>query len=261
MTFPDRYAHHARVISQQGGPREERPASRLFHMWIHQALDRFKALDQSTECTVLPLSLCTPNDPAQLKEMHRVFGELPSFAHHYLYNHVFPSCLTFQPLKVSAAGHELGSNLLFGRSLGFSGTPNNMLPLDLGVCHYEPGSDGLVLHVLGSDKVVNVISVAPGWSAKSILDMISISSVSSVGTVFHSLIDTGALMTGLMNEQVANYLLQILPASSFDGVVFLDERDRQMIVLRGRTQPMPLNQCGISTDRRFTFYDQGMCDD
>jgi hypothetical protein len=50
-------------------------------------------------------------------------------------------------LKISACGHELGSDILFGRRIGFSGTPSNLLPSDLGECQYEPGSDGRILKV------------------------------------------------------------------------------------------------------------------
>lgn len=34
--------------------------------------------------------------------------------------------------------------MLFRRRLGFSGTPSDLLPLDLGKCGYERGSDGKV---------------------------------------------------------------------------------------------------------------------
>ena len=32
--------------------------------------------------------------------------------------------------------------MLFKRRLGFSGTPSDLLPVELGICHYERGSDG-----------------------------------------------------------------------------------------------------------------------
>ena len=54
--------------------------------------------------------------------------------------------MNFQKLKVSACGHELGSSILFGARIGFSGTPSNLLPIDLGDCQYEPGSDGRIVH-------------------------------------------------------------------------------------------------------------------
>jgi hypothetical protein len=66
---------------------------------------------------------------------------------------VFPKTMNFQRLKISACGHELGSDILFRQRIGFSGTPSNLLPMDLDECKYEPGSDGKVLHVLTSPKV------------------------------------------------------------------------------------------------------------
>jgi hypothetical protein len=150
---------------------------------------------------------------------------------------------------VSACGHELGSCILFAKRLGFSGTPNNLMPTDLGECMYEPGSDGLVINVLGNPEVTSA-SKKTHWSAQSLL-----SDICSSSPAFHALIDTGALITGMDNEEVARFLLQRLP-DSFEGVVFLDRQDRQMILVRSSGRSMPLAQCGISPERRFTFYDQ-----
>lgn len=65
----------------------------------------------------------------------------------------------------------------------------------------------------------------------------------------------GALITGMDNQEVAHYLLLNLP-KWFEGVVYLDRHDRQMILLRNSGRSMLLNQCGVRPDRRFTFYDQ-----
>ena len=48
---------------------------------------------------------------------------------------------------------------------------------------------------------------------------------------FHALIDTGALVTGMSNLEVAQYLLEN-GLVGIDGVVFLDEMDRKMICVR-----------------------------
>ena len=45
--------------------------------------------------------------------------------------------------------------MLFSRRIGFSGTPSDLLPLDLGRCGYERGSDGKMLHVLTDPEVVS----------------------------------------------------------------------------------------------------------
>ena len=67
---------------------------------------------------------------------------------------VFPRTMQFQSQKVGASGQEIGSDLLFGRRMGFSGTPNNLLPEELGPCDYAPLTDGAMLHVLTSPSVV-----------------------------------------------------------------------------------------------------------
>ena len=58
----------------------------------------------------------------------------------YLQSYVFQETMHFQELKVSACGQELGAaDMLFKRRLGFSGTPSDMLPIDLGKCRYDLG--------------------------------------------------------------------------------------------------------------------------
>eukprot|EP00743_Colponemidia_sp_Colp-15_P012474 GILK01014219.1.p1 GENE.GILK01014219.1~~GILK01014219.1.p1 ORF type:complete len:1189 (-),score=141.64 GILK01014219.1:13-3165(-) len=57
------------------------------------------------------------------------------------------------------------------------------------------------------------------------------------------------------NEQVARYLMEYLPAS-FEGVVFLDASDKQVVLQRNNMQIVPLSQCGVALSRRFTFFDQ-----
>jgi hypothetical protein len=72
---------------------------------------------------------------------------------------------------------------------------------------------------------------------------------------YHVLIDTGALITGMTNFEVAHYLLTHgLPA--MEGVVFLDDNDRKMILVRDGLRAVPLTQCGIDVAKRFAFYDQ-----
>jgi hypothetical protein len=69
-----------------------------------------------------------------------------------------------QGLKLSACGQELGGSMLFGRRIGFSGTPSDILPVELGSCHYERGSDGKVVHFLSSAQVVSFVQISPGTS-------------------------------------------------------------------------------------------------
>ena len=92
--------------------------------------------------------------------------------------------------------------MLFGRRIGFSGTPSDLLPLDLGRCGYELGSDGKMLHVLTDPEVVDVQIARAGWTVKSLLRHVAYAEPR-----LNALIDTGALITGMSNKSVARYLL------------------------------------------------------
>ncbi len=60
-----------------------------------------------------------------------------------------------QRLKVSASGQELAGDMLFRARFGFSGTPNDLLPVELGKCGYEPGSEGEIMHTLTDSSIVS----------------------------------------------------------------------------------------------------------
>lgn len=88
------------------------------------------------------------------------------------------------------------------------------------------------------------------WTVTSLLNMIA-----TADPPYNALIDTGALITGMNNYQVAKYLLENgLP--TMDGVVFLDENDAKMVLTRNGMKVIKLSQCGLAFDQRFSFYDQ-----
>ena len=88
-----------------------------------------------------------------------------------------------------------------------------------------------------------------GWSVPSLLQIIATSSV------FRALIDTGALITGFSNQEVAAELLRRgLPWC--DGIVFLDDADKQQVLVRATGRVVSADQCGVPLASRFAFYDQ-----
>ena len=89
------------------------------------------------------------------------------------------------------------------------------------------------------------------WTVTKLLDDIATSN-----PPFHVLLDCGALVTGMSNADVAKYLLTHGLPEQFEGVVFLDHKDRKMILMRQGMNIVRLNQSGIPPDRRFSFYDQ-----
>ena len=235
-------------LGRQVGPTDERHAAVVFRQWVEQG--RTAEEEAEGRLPIVPLALFQAQDSAQVAVLHARIGRLPDVIHHYLSQHVFPATMSFQKQKISASGHELGSSLLFKKRIGFSGTPSSLLPMDLGTCQYEPGSDGRVLHVLSSADVVSY-EVKKDWTAKSLL-----CDVAKASRQFHALIDTGALITGMDNEEVARFLLRRLPEELYEGVVFLDNGDRKMLLQRASNRCIPLSQCGVRPVKRFTFYDQ-----
>ena len=197
----------------------------------------------------LTLPRIQKGDVEDLKALHTVLSRLPSVVEFYLLEHVFPTTMYHQEYNLSASGQELGGNMLFQHRIGFSGTPSDLLPLELGSCHYEEGTDGEIMHVLTSENVVSSTELLD-WDVSSLLR-----EVACHDPPFHALIDTGALVTGMSNEDVARLLLAY-GLRDMDAVVFLDKQDQQKVLLRGAVSPVQLDQCGVDMSRRFTFYDQ-----
>ncbi len=69
----------------------------------------------------------------------------PLVIHDYLQKTIFPLHMRSQRLKISASGQAVGGDMLVGRRVGFSGTPSDLLPQELGRCDYETGDDGMML--------------------------------------------------------------------------------------------------------------------
>ena len=206
-----------------------------------------EGLDGATD--IWPLQLLDFHDTEQMDIVYELLRYKPHIVYHYLVDIVFPDVMRFQGLKLSSNGQSLGGSMMFDKRLGFSGTPSDLLPLELGKCQYEKGTDGKILHYMTNPDICKYTVLPDNWSVKGLLDFIAAKSA------YHSMIDTGALVTGMTNSEVAKYLLEN-GLDGFDGVVFLDELDRKMIMLRSSFVILPLAQCGIPLSRMFVFFDQ-----
>ena len=64
-----------------------------------------------------------------------------------------------------------------------------------------------------------------------------------------------SLYSGMTNLEVATFLLHNgMPWC--EGVVFLDDYDRKMVLVRSTGRVLKMAQCGIPAEQRFAFYDQ-----
>eukprot|EP00939_MAST-03C_sp_MAST-3C-sp1_P001539 g1539.t1 len=258
-------------MMREPGAFRERPSWLLFDQWIQSARlaadlgakENDKKGDDSSGSSssskgapaiaateVYSLDLFQPSETEQIESAHGLLSRLPEVVHYYLTRHVFKRVMRHQSMKLQASGVDLGGDVLFGTRLGFSGTANDLLPRELRPCHYERGSEAQIIRVLSSQKFCSHELISK-WSVCGLLDRIA----RCKSPRFHALIDTGALITGISNEGVARYLLQS-GLKGMDACVFLDSLDRKMVVDRSARKPVPLNRCGVSISRRFTFYDQ-----
>ena len=204
---------------------------------------------------VVSLRLLKRSNVDQMSKLYDLLVREPTVIQWHLNEHTFPTYMRHQNVKLSASGVEVGGDMLFSRRVGFSGTPSDLLPLELGSCGYEKGSDGQMISVLTSPDYVDMTSISEGWSVESLLTHIATARASNGEPAFHALIDTGALVTGMSNLEVAQFLLDA-GLEWADGVVFLDELDRKMVLVRATRRVLKLQQCGIPLDKRFAFYDQ-----
>ncbi len=147
---------------------------------------------------IWPLQLLDLRDEEMMETLYTLFKYSTAIIEHYLDEFIFPMTMQFQLMKLSSNGQDLGGDMLFKRRLGFSGTPSDLLPVEMGRCHYESGSDGKMVHFLTSLKVMNKVQLEGEWTPQNILDTIALAN-----PPYNALIDTGALITGLSNYEVA----------------------------------------------------------
>lgn len=260
-------------LDAEFGPYHKRPAALIYKAWVEEAggkvrgpregeLESSGTDEDSWHVPVgrigargsddlWPLHLLDLKDDQHMNVTYNLLKNLPSVINYYLHNFVFPLTMEHHHDKVSASGQDLGGDMLFGKRVGFSGTPSDLLPEELGQCQYDEGVDGQILDYLTSEAIVSCRILEKEWSVTKLLD-----TVATANPPFHVLLDCGALVTGLSNYEVAKYLVLHGLHHSFDGVVFLDHKDRKMMLMRNGMNVVRLNQSGIPAHRRFSFYDQ-----
>lgn len=162
-----KYTISARAASAASGEIRAKPLPRTYKKSL------FGKIFELDDDLIWPLQLIDIQDREQFNVIYPLLRKLPHAVMYYLNDLIFPEVLAYQGLKLSACGQELGGDMIFGRKIGFSGTPSDILPLELGSCQYERGSDGKVVHYLTSPEIVQVVPVSAPWDARHILDVIA----------------------------------------------------------------------------------------
>ena len=200
---------------------------------------------------MVQLKFLQKSNKEQMDKLFNLIRLEPLVIHYYLQTMIYPNYMRSQKLKLSASGQSIGGDMLVGRRVGFSGTPSDLLPEELGRCQYEIGDDSMMISTCLDRNVASYELIEDKWNVDLLLQRIA----TAENPRFHALIDTGALVTGYSNYEVARKLLD-LGLSWCEGVVFLDENDRQQVLVRSTGRVVSAEQCGVSLDKRFAFYDQ-----
>ena len=152
-------------FENESGPYRLRPSSLMYNTWVEQAGGRTKGAEPKPKTAaaavlapakpsgggerhsaaegegeeaapedepVVPLWLLKQSNEEQVGRLFQLLRRLPQAIHWYLEQTIFPTYTQHQRIKLSASGQELGGAMLFPSRIGFSGTPSDLLPLDLG---------------------------------------------------------------------------------------------------------------------------------
>ena len=94
---------------------------------------------------VVQLKFLQKSNEEQMEKLFDILKYEPLVIHYYLQKNIFPLHMRSQRMKISASGQAVGGDMLVGKRVGFSGTPSDLLPQELGRCDYETGDDGMML--------------------------------------------------------------------------------------------------------------------
>jgi len=248
------------TFAREIGPAVERSSNKRYLFWVQESGGVVRGVTKEDEteddafdgaAEVVQLKYLQKSNKEQMDKLLELWQYEPHVIHHYLTTSVLPAHMRAQTLKISASGQAVGGDMIFGRRLGFSGTPSDLLPTELGRCDYETGDDGKMLSTMLHPEITSYESVGKNWNVQELIRRIA----TAEHPRCHALIDTGALITGYSNKEVAETLLG-LGLDWCEGVVFLDDDDKQQVLVRATGRCVMADQCGVPLERRFAFYDQ-----
>lgn len=251
-------------MRRETGPVAARPSAVAFADALRAAGEAADANGDAgsaaAAASVPPLDLLALGDSAALLALHRAVSRLPHVTASWL-DSAFERTHRAEELQLAASGHDLGADAIFGQRLGFTGTPNSLVPLSLLPVRYDRGEEATTLRVLTSPDCVSVVTMGRDWSTLSILQWAagclslnasasaahapaggsggvaasaSGASAASAQVPFTALIDAGALITQLTNREVAAALLLFGSWGGrpwhCDGVTYIDERGDKYVL-------------------------------
>lgn len=209
-----------------------------------EALDHVNKLDISSE--------------VQLDNLHSVYRYNMALVDFWLESCVLPRETMQFPSRLVANGFNLTDNPT-SDVMGFSGTKDNHKLLPFKVRQRTPegaeelrATDGKMFSLILSNE--RVVRLEPKEAlGKAVLRLV-------VDEAADALIDAGATMAGLSNEQVADTLCKMLPAESrLQGVYYFEPRESTWKVLSRRGRRWPQSSSPLRERDCLVYFDESHC--
>lgn len=167
-------------------------------------------------------------------------------------------CLNIRYFKKNVKNNSSNFASMFHSFLADSGSLFNHDTYPQGTqVIWDKGTQGETKHLLQIKQQISSIKILSASTAPQILSEITLS-ITEIDNKKCALIDRGSLLRGFSNKEVAQRILNALvqKRSPFQGVVFYNERNEQMIYEKGASSPIPLNESHLTKEQRFTYFDQ-----
>lgn len=227
-------------------------------VWFETAAQMMTAEQISAMNTVDKVD---PTSDVHLQLMHEVYRYNMAVIDFWLGTCVFSRETVHFPQRIVANAFHLAHNEQ-GKVVGFSGTKDNKILLPLQVKQQVPNlqtavaTDGKMLELILKNDEVICFGAAKSLSS-SILEF-------AVKRRTQALIDTGATMAGLPNQQVALQILELLKSDEKDrgdllGVVYFDKDKETWMVMNHMKRSWPLGASLIHESNAFVYFDESRC--
>ncbi|KAK4459473.1 hypothetical protein QBC42DRAFT_299412 [Cladorrhinum samala] len=177
----------------------------------------------------------------------------------YLSRVVFPKEMKQFPLKLASSGWDLAKpkkNPL----TGFSGTNDSkeVLPLSVTALDLQPHTNAAVLStLLGDENTVLEIEAGHGSPLSALTEGMLLDALRKSDPPMRVVLDVGAQIIESTNLRMAQMLLERVPISSAEAVIFFNDSDELSVLLRnGDVVPFLTSPFAKQTDRCLVYLDQ-----
>lgn len=131
------------------GPARDRPSSLKHEQWVFAAggairgikatkngepwsPSAFVAAEDGSNKEVVQLKFLNKSNEEQMLKLFSLLKLEPLVIYDYLQRSIFPLHMRSQRMKIQASGQAVGGDMLVSKRVGFSGTPSDLLPQELG---------------------------------------------------------------------------------------------------------------------------------